>query len=59
MNVFIILFIIAVTLGVLKFLLGRRCRHQWETAETWQKKDYVVYILRCKNCGVLKKKVIR
>ena len=57
-----VLIVVAILLLVALFVLhltGRRCRHQWETAETWQQKDHVVYIMRCKNCGVLKKKVIR
>lgn len=59
MNVLIVLAILLLVAFFVLHLMGRRCRHQWETAETWQKKDQVVYIMRCKNCGVLKKKVIR
>lgn len=59
MNVLIVVAILFLGALFVLHLMGRRCRHQWETAETWQKTDHVVYIMRCKTCGVLKKKVIR
>jgi hypothetical protein len=58
-NVLIVVAILFLVALFVFHLMGRRCRHQWETAETWQKKDHVVYIMRCNNCGTLKKKVIR
>ena len=60
MNVIIVTVIIVIVALFAIFLMGRRCHHQWDVAETWQQRDHrVVYIMRCKKCGEIKKKVLK
>ena len=61
MNVFIVLFIIAVTLGVLKFLLGRRCVHKWENVDDYLDRGgkHRTFVQRCSKCGNLRVKKLK
>jgi hypothetical protein len=54
MNVLIVLCIVALTLGVLKFLLSRRCVHTWHTIEEVSTGKCNTYVQRCTKCGSLR-----
>lgn len=59
MNVLIVLFIVAVTLGVLRFLLGRRCVHTWQNVDEVSYGKYKSYVQRCSKCGNLRIKKLK
>jgi len=56
MSIAIVLLVLLVTLAVIRFLMGHRCAHNWETIDDFLDRDgkTTSYVQRCSKCGTLR-----
>lgn len=55
MNVIIIALVLFATAMFVLFLMGRRCKHEWQNIHKEMKDGCCIYIQQCKKCGKLRK----
>lgn len=55
MNVMIIALVLFATAMFVLFLIGRRCKHEWQNIHKEMKDGRCIYIQQCKKCGKLRK----
>jgi uncharacterized membrane protein YcfT len=61
MNVVIVIVVICITLGVIRFLVSRRCLHKWENVDDYLDRSgkYRTFVQRCSKCGNLRVKKLK
>lgn len=55
MNVMIIALVLFTAAMFVLFLIGRRCKHEWQNIHREMKDGRCIYIQQCKKCGKLRK----
>ena len=59
MNVALVILIILVTLAVIRYFVGPRCRHVWKTIEQNSSGTKTVFYQQCTKCGTVRRKVLK
>lgn len=59
MNVFIVFFVVVLTIAVIGFLISRKCRHSWQNIDQYDSRKYKIFVQRCSKCGNLRTKKLK
>lgn len=59
MNVMMVLFIVAITIMAIGFLVSRCCHHVWQNVDEFSSGKYKTFVQRCNKCGNLRTKKLK